>query len=196
MDLTKVKLEKKGDSVEATPFDQLTVKIIWHTEADFDLACLIEEKLVGGQEQMPTFLYFADSAKGSVTDWPYMILADDAGQGDTVDQTATGLVNEEELTIMRIDPRVSKIHILAWDYPQVEKSSPARFQGSDIRTEVIDNNGKQYDITLATGDFANACVMATIDCDGPQPKIINRSTQTVLKGFETLQQIYDLCHKS
>jgi len=193
MDLTKVKLEKKGDVVEATPFDQLTVKIIWHTENDFDLACFIEEKPRNGQEQMPTFLYFAETAKGSLTDWPYMMLDGDAGQGDTVDNND---VNEEELTIMRIDQRVSKIHIVAWDYPMVEKSSPARFAESDIRTVVIDNNGKSYDITLDTSDFANACVMATIDCDGSAPKIINRSTSSVLKGFENLQQTYDLCHKS
>jgi len=192
MDLSKVRLEKKGDSVETQPFDQLSVKIKWRTETDFDLAALIEEKFKDGVEQMPTFLYFAESAKGSLSSWPYMMLGADAGQGDTVDNND---MNEEELSIFRIDPRIAKIHIIAWDYPMVEKSSPARFKESDIETVVVDNNGKRYNITLDTGDFGNACVMATIDCTGGTPRIINRSTATVLKGFETLQQIYNLCHK-
>ncbi len=49
---------------------------------------------------------------------------------------------------------------------------------------------------LDTGDFANACVMATIDCTGLAPKIVNKSTSSVMKGFDNLQQIYDLCHKA
>ena len=197
MDLTQVKLEKKGDSTLTDKFESMSIKIIWTTENDFDLAALIEKKLVGGKEQIPTFLYFADSSKGNLNEFPFMRLSDDAGQGDTVDQTSYGEVNEEELKIAKISNEIAKIHILAWDYPMVEKSDKARFKDSDIRTEMVDDNGKQYSITLDTGEFANACVMATIDCTNPVgPKIINRSTSAVLKGFENLQQIYDLCHKA
>ncbi len=192
MDLTAVKLEKKGDSSEITPFSQMIVKIVWPEKIDFDLACFIEEKNIGDQEQMPTFLYFAKTAKGNLHQFPYMMMGDDDGADDSV---AEGGMNEEELTIMRFDPRIAKIHIIAWDYTMVEQSSPARFNESQIRTECTDDSGKVYNVTLTAGDFANACVMATIDCTGSTPHLINRSTKAVLKGFENLQQMYDLCHK-
>lgn len=165
-------LTGKGQSVAMAPdaLEQLMVTMEWTTEADFDLAALYEAP--DGKLGM---VYFND--KGDLNAHPHMQLSGDAGVGDT------GGANKEVLTIMDVKPH-AKIHLFVWDYGALDKGTPARFAGSDVKLTVMNQKAEEIAVTLDTGDMGNVCLLATIDNTGAiGAQLINQSKIDTLKGF-------------
>ncbi len=169
-----MELKEKGASaeLEGTTLKGAIIKMKWTTEADFDLAVLIEKKS-GGLDMC----YYNNL--GDLNAWPFMKLSGDAGVGDT------GGDNEEQMKISQLDDDVAKAHIVVWDYGQVTAGGKARFDNSDVHVEFMDNTGTMHDVSLAAaGDLGNTVVLATIDNTSPMgAKLVNASKGISLKGI-------------
>jgi tellurite resistance protein TerA len=83
--------------------------------------------------------------------------------------------NRETLRITNLEP-LKFVHIICWDNGGVEQGRAARFKESDIKLNVLDNNGGSYDLALDTGDLGNVALLATIDnSNSIGAKLINTS---------------------
>ena len=170
-----MELAQKGDEA-FIPVKQLMVSMKWSTAADFDLAAAYETK--EGKQGM---VYLGDL--GDMNAFPYMQLSGDEGVGDS------GGDNEETMRITRLDD-MSKVWIFCWDYGQVQTGQAARFEGSDVNLNIIDDSGKTVSVPLNTGDTGNVACIATIDNSSPMgAKLINTSSAGTLKGLKTLEQL-------
>ena len=172
-------LKQKGESAEVSSFKQLLVTMKWTTAADFDLAAAFE-----GKDGKKGLVYFGDL--GNLNAHPFMQLSGDEGQGDA------GGDNEEQMRIAKLDD-MKQVWILVWDYGKVNEGAPARFAGSDVSLNVMDDKGTSYDVTLDTGDMGNVALIATIDNSSAMgAKLINSSKCGTLKGLKNLQQLIDI----
>jgi len=174
-----MELVQKGASAEVGGFKQVLVSMKWTTAADFDLAALYETK--SGQKDL---VYFGK--KGDMNAMPFMELSDDAGVGDARGD------NEETMRIAKID-EMAKIWLLAWDYGKVQDGQPARFSDSDVSLSLMDDTGKNYDVSLNTGELGNVAVLAEIDNTSPiGAKLVNSSKVGTLKGLKDLNQLIEI----
>ena len=172
-------LVQKGLASELGSFDELTVNMTWSSAADFDLAAIYETK-----KGTPGLVYFGE--KGNLEDFPFIQLSDDAGVNDSAGD------NQETLRITNLD-KIKTLWIACWDYGQVKKGEPARFNGSDVKLSCHDNTGKSYHFRLDTGDTGNIAIIATVDNSEPLgPKIINSSRIGTLQELKKLEQLLDI----
>ena len=174
-----MELAQKGASAPLpASFSALKVAMQWTSAVDFDIGALIER-----QDGSKDFVYFGN--KGKLTDAPFVQVSEDQGVGDT------GGDNEEILTVADLQG-TKAIHILCWDYGSVQKGEKARFQDSDIKLRVTDDQGTDHIATLADSDAANVAVLATIENNAVAPKLINSSQVGTLKGFNDSKQLWEI----
>ena len=176
-----MELAQKGASANTGSIENAKVVLSWTTAADFDLAALWEKK--DGSEGL---VYFGN--KGNLNAFPFMQLDKDAAVGDKAGD------NEEKMIIAKIDPDVSKIHIVCWDYGAVENGSAARFKDSDVKLTVQTGPNDKHNVVLDSGDLGNVCVVATIDNTNEitGAALINTSKVGTLKGLNNSKQILEI----
>lgn len=170
-----MQLTAKGDAANLATSDgvvkQLLVAMKWTTAADFDVGAYWEAK--DGKKGL---VYFNE--KGSLNAFPFIRAEKDAGVGDR------GGDNREQMTIAKIPAEMAKVHLIAWDYGSVRRGQAARFTGSDLKLEIVEENGEKHEVTLATGEAGNVLHFATIDNTGAiGAKLVNKSKPSVLKGW-------------
>ncbi len=169
-------LVQKGQEAQLGGIKQFMVTLKWTTAADFDLAAVYETK-----EGKTGLVYFGE--KGNLNNFPFMQLSGDEGVGDS------GGDNQEDMRVTKIDD-MNKIWIVCWDYGAVTDGKPARFSGSDVTVNLIDDSGTNHKVTLDTGDTGNTAIIATIDNSNAMgAKFINDSKAGTLKGLKNLDQI-------
>ncbi len=175
-----MELKQKGETSAIDASQPLTVSMSWTTAADFDLAAAYETNT--GKQGI---VYFGD--RGSLEKFPYMMLSEDQGVDDTVDDSDG--INEEELQIIRLD-HMKYVWIFCWDYNMVRRGQSARFNDSDVKLTIIDVFANSVSVSIDTGDSGNVCCIATIDNTNPgHTKLINYSQAGTLKGLKTLDQL-------
>jgi tellurite resistance protein TerA len=172
-----IKLKEKGANIKLSSKEELNnaaVTLTWHTPQDFDLGIIYI-----GKNGPLGMVYFGD--RGSLDKFPYIMLDQDAGVGDTVDNNTE---NSETLTIGRIHEH-SKLFILCWDYGAIKSKSSARFENTDavltIKTNINSNNETEYSIPLVKISNENelykynVAIIAEIDNTSNYPILINKS---------------------
>ncbi len=171
-----MELAQKGASANVGTFKQLLITMKWTTAADFDLCAVYETK--DGRKGL---VYFGDM--GDLNGFPYMQLSGDEGVGDA------GGDNEEQMRIASLD-EMKYVWVICWDYGQVGKGAPARFNDSDVSLNVMDDRGTYHDVKLDTGIMGNVALLATIDNASPiGAQLINTSKAGTLKGLTNLNQL-------
>jgi len=159
-------LSKQGDEAAVEEVKQMMVTLGWNTEADFDLAALVEFK---DMKSEPRFIFFNDL--GDLNAAPYIKLDKDAGVGDTVAEGG----NKETMRIMKLDDDVARIHLIAWDWGSVTKNQEARFTDSDVKITAINQDGSEIPVSL-DGGSGNTSIVACIDNTSPMgAKVVNES---------------------
>lgn len=159
-------LTKKGEEAAVEEIKQMMVILGWTTKADFDLAALVEFK---DMKHDPRFIFFNDP--GDLNAAPFIKLDKDAGVGDTVDEGG----NKETMRIMKMDPDVAKIHLIAWDWGSIKTNSEARFSESDVKITAINQDGSEIPVSL-DGGTGNTSIVACIDNTSPMgAKVVNES---------------------
>ena len=172
-------LVQKGATANLPAIKQLLVTLSWSIAADFDLCAVYEAK--DGRKGM---VYFGD--KGDMNAFPYISLDEDAGVGDS------GGDNQETMRVVQMD-EMDKIHIVCWDYGQVNKGAPARFEGSDVKIAIMDDTGTDHAAILETGTTGNVAIVATLDNSSPMgAKLVNVSKAGTLKELKKLDQLFDI----
>ncbi len=178
-----MKLEAKGASAELESVKQLKVKMSWTTAADFDLAALYKSKT--GDTGL---VYFGKL--GDLNAFPFIKLDGDAGVGDT------GGDNAETLKITQMDS-MSEIHLLVWDYEAVKKGEAARFGGSDVKVNIMNDKGENHDVVPTAGEVGNVVIIAKIDNSSPMgAQLVNESKAATLKGFSDSKQLWDVVNQA
>lgn len=176
-------LVQKGGSATLDSLKQLMVKMTWSTSQDFDLAALYETK-----DAKKGMVYFG--SKGDLSSFPFMKLSGDAGIGDSVDSGG----NEEIMRITKLDD-MKTVHIVVWDYGSIGSGSKARFAGSDVKVEVVDDKGNSNSVQLDAGETGNVVVLATIDNSSPiGAQLINTSKVGTLKGLSTDGPLWEVAN--
>jgi tellurite resistance protein TerA len=121
-----------------------------------------------------------------MNEFPYIYLSEDMGVNDQAGD------NKETLRITNLE-LMNFVHIICWDYGGVEQGRAARFKESDIKLNVLDSNGGNYDLSLDTGDLGNVAVLATIDnSNSIGAKLINVSKAGTLKGLRHSDQLFGI----
>lgn len=176
-----MKLSQKGQSAALSSLHSLICTMTWTTKADFDLGALLELK-----DGTVDLRYFGEHGDLNVS--PYIALDHDAGIGDTEDDGG----NEENLRIADLKA-VNKVHLFCWDYGQVQKGNPARFDDSDVKLTIMDNNSESHDVHLDCGDTGNVIYLAMIDNSNPvDAKFVNTSKVATWKGIHDSKQFEDM----
>lgn len=176
-----MELQAKGASANLATITSLRAIAKWTSAVDFDIAALWEKKC--GEKGIVNFQH-----KGDLNAFPFMMLDKDMGVG------GAGGDNSETIIIAKLE-EMKLVHLLVTNYdaingkaakdgnPAIEPGSPGNFGGSDIKiTLESDDTNEVNDVALADDD-GNVVLLATIDNSGMIPKIINRSSTAVLKGF-------------
>jgi len=172
-------LVQKGATANIAAIKQLLITLTWSIAADFDLAAVYEAK--DGRKGM---VYFGD--KGDMNAFPFINLDEDAGVGDAAGD------NAETMRVVNMDD-MDKIHIICWDYGQVQKGAPARFDGSDVKLAIMDDTGTDHAVVLETGTTGNVAVVATLDNSSPMgAKLVNVSKAGTLKELKKVDQLFDI----
>jgi uncharacterized protein involved in tellurium resistance len=180
-----MELVQKGSSVDLDTIKALKATLTWHESCDFDLAALYEMK--DGSEGI---IYFNN--KGDLNTSPFIKVGEDAGVGDTVDGGAGG-ENQETLKMTKLDENIKTIHLICWDWGQIQNGGHARFAESDVKLSIVDDSGNNHDVKLDCGDMGNVVIVATIDNSSPiGAKFINTSKAGTLKGLKDSKQLLEI----
>jgi len=137
-------LETKGDSTIINP-DEATIKLVWSTNEDFDLAVIYNTKSnLYGQ------VYFGN--KGNLNSFPYIQLDKDEMSGVRV-KTETILINHLN--------EMQKVAIIAWDYSNHGRM--ANFDKSDVKIIIVDSNGFESIAKLKVESQSDSVCVASIE---------------------------------
>ena len=180
-------LTKKGEEAAIEEIKQMMITLTWGIQADFDLAALVEYKDMKKDSEL---IYFKN--QGDLNKAPFIFLDKDAGVDSTIDESGE---NKETMRIMKMDPDIAKIHIIAWDWDQVEASSEARFAGSDVKITAMNQDGTEIPVSL-DGGSGNVSIVACIDNTSPMgAKVVNESKCGLVKevtGDNFLSQLLEI----
>lgn len=176
-----MELVQKGQSANLSDtFKQLKLTASWTEAADLDIAALYEKK-----DGSKGLVYFG--SLGDLNAFPFIKLDQDAGVGN---KAAAG-GNKETMKITKLDD-MKTVHLLIWDYGNIERGEPGRFGGS-VKVALVDDTGTDHTVSLDGSTIANIAVIATIDNSSPVgPKLTNTSKFGTLKGLKSDQQLWDI----
>jgi tellurite resistance protein TerA len=175
-------LVQKGQTADlADTFKQLKLTASWTEAADLDVAAAYEKK-----DGTKGLVYFGN--QGDLNAFPFIKLDKDAGVGN---KAAAG-GNQETLKVTKLDD-IKTLHLIVWDYGNIERGEPGRFGG--VKIALIDDTGANHTVKLDGNNLANVVVLATIDnASAIGPKLVNTSKSGVLKGLKTDQQLWDIAN--
>jgi uncharacterized protein involved in tellurium resistance len=133
-------LNEKNEKTQTPSLDNLTVKLKWFKEIDFDLAALY--LLKNGEKGL---IYFAN--KGDVIKKPYINLNVDAMYKKE---------NEEILTVGKLN-ELEALYLICWDY--TGKGGTGAFSGASTSITMIDSNKNSVIVNLKSAvGFDAACI--------------------------------------
>ncbi len=176
-----MELINKGDSAELGSMTACMLTLTWTAAADFDIAAVYKPK--SGDAGM---VYFGNRDKVNLNEFPFMQISEDQGVGDTAGK------NKEELRIANFADMES-VWLVCWDYGAIQSGGPARFEGSDVKIALMDNDGASHAVSLEAGSVGNLSIVAQIDNSSPMgAKLVNCSQAGTLKSFKNLDQIMEI----
>ncbi len=159
-------LTKAGEEAAIEELKQMMLTLEWNTKADFDIAALVEYKDV---KNPPAFVFF--NAPGDLNSTPFIKIDKDAGVDDSVAEGG----NKETMRIMKMDPDIAKINVIAWDWGSVKNNAEARFADSDVKITAINQDGEAIPVSL-DGGSGNMSIVLCIDNTSPMgAKVVNES---------------------
>jgi len=180
MDLSKIVLEKKGDSAKisldkvTSSISNINVRLNWTKAVDLDLYAFYKTK-----KGVFDKIYFGH--KGATETPPYIALDQDAGIG------ATAGDNEENInisTLKEVDYILIAVNIFKFFG---FLSSGENFAKYDGKVTVKTNSGNEIVIPLTSDEKGKWCVIAKIDnTNEKEPKVIN-----INQVFKSEPQITD-----
>lgn len=168
-----MELVQKGQTANLSEsFKQLKLTASWLEASDLDIAALWEKR-----DGTKGIVYFGKL--GDLNAFPYIKLDKDAGVGDKV--AAGG--NQETLKITKLDD-MKTVHLVVWDYGNIQRGEAGRFSGS-LKVVLVDDTNTNHTVKLDGSTLANVVVIATIDNSSPVgPKLVNTSKFGTLKGLD------------
>jgi uncharacterized protein involved in tellurium resistance len=139
-------------SVKADFSNELSVRLRWFKDVDFDLAALY--KLNNGNKGL---VYFA--GKGSLTDSPHILLDKDAMYGGDDNEKA------ETLRIQN-NQHIEKVYLVCWDY--TNRGGNSVFENSNVNISISDDKGNMVVVKPVTSSGHDAVCVAelTFESDG------------------------------
>jgi uncharacterized protein involved in tellurium resistance len=149
-------LHKKNDKIQTPSIENLTIKLKWFKEIDFDLAALY--LLKNGEKGL---IYFAN--KGDVSKTPYINLNVDAMYKKE---------NEEILTIAKLK-EIEELYLICWDY--TGRGGTGAFSGASTSITMIDSNKNSVIVNLNSTTGYDAACIAKVYSQNNQYMIENMS---------------------
>jgi len=135
-------LKSPGESISIPNPENITVKLSWFKDIDFDLAVLYKGK--NGRKEI---IYFGN--KGSLETFPFIKLDKDEMYGGNTLKTET-------VEIRKLD-EIEELFIICWDFSN--RGGSSAFSDSHVNVSIVDNKGNSSTALLKseTG-FDAACV--------------------------------------
>jgi tellurite resistance protein TerA len=168
-----MELAMKGNKALVPAFQMLIMKAMWQSNRDFDIAAAYEKK--DGEKGI---VYFGTPERGSLTEFPYIQIDQDGGQG--------GNSNDEALRICSIAD-MAKIHLFIWDYESITSGgTPGQFSDAGIILKATDDNQNEHQLNLDSTGMGNVCCLGTIDNTSEMGvQLINKSNVSTWKGLDS-----------
>ena len=166
-------LKNPGESTPIAIPNNVTVKLSWFKDVDFDLAVLY--KAVDGRKGI---VYFGN--KGSLDTFPFMRLDKDAMYGGEK-------LKEETVEINNLN-EIEELFIICWDYTNQGGSSA--FTDANVNVSIVDNIGSSVTAILKTEKGYDSACVAKITNKNGHYQFVNTS-----KAFERerdTEKLYDL----
>ena len=131
-----------GESTTISVPDNVTIKLSWFKDIDFDLAVLY--KSTDGRKGI---IYFGN--KGTLDAFPFIKLdKDEMYDGEKL--------KEETIEIKKLD-EMEELFIICWDFSN--KGGSSAFSDSNVNVSIVDSNGNSTTAILRSeSGFDSACV--------------------------------------
>lgn len=152
---TKI-LSEKNEKIQTPAIENLTIKLKWFKEIDFDLAALY--LLKNGEKGL---IYFSN--KGDVTKKPFINLNVDAMYKKE---------NEEILTIGKLN-EIEELYLICWDFTGL--GGTGAFSGASTSITMIDSNKNSVIVNLKSAVGFDAACIAKVYSHNNQYIIENKS---------------------
>jgi uncharacterized protein involved in tellurium resistance len=166
-------LKNPGESTQIAVPDNMTVKLSWFKDIDFDLAVLYKAK--DGRKGL---IYFGN--KGNVDAFPYMKLDKDEMYGGDK-------LKEETIDIKKLD-EIEELFIICWDFSN--KGGSSAFTDANVTVSIVDNLGNStIAILKSEKGFDSACV-AKISNQNGDYQFANMSRS--FKRDSSAEKIYEM----
>jgi uncharacterized protein involved in tellurium resistance len=135
-------LKNPGESTTISVPDNVTIKLSWFKDIDFDLAVLY--KSTDGRKGI---IYFGN--KGTLDAFPFIKLdKDEMYDGEKL--------KEETIEIKKLD-EMEELFIICWDFSN--KGGSSAFSDSNVNVSIVDSNGNSTTAILRSeSGFDSACV--------------------------------------
>jgi tellurite resistance protein TerA len=156
--LDPIELSERG-SKQHMMVSQLTVSLIWHAQVDLDLMAFYKTKS-GETGAVHSALYASKSAQGSLTQFPYMELGEDAGV--IAQKRGDGAKKREVLQIKRLDD-IAELYLVAINFTDAARDHASAFVEFDGRVEIEASDGQRVTVVLASKDKGAAAVFARVE---------------------------------
>lgn len=156
--LDPIELSARG-SKQHMMVSELTVKLVWHARVDLDLMAFYRTKS-GDVGAVHSALYASQSAQGSLTQFPYMELGEDAGV--IADRSGDSAQKTETLRIKRMDD-IAEIYLVAMNFTDAARNRASAFVEFDGRVEIEGSDGQRVTVVLASKEEGAAAVFARVE---------------------------------
>ncbi len=182
----------KGSSAALNSENDLNISLFWTDAADYDLSVYYRAKdgssgliYFGGHANTNERNNSSNPQLGSLTDFPFILLAGDDDIGDWDGD------NEERLTIANLND-MSEVYLLCWDYGAATSGKPAPFSKGDISIRIKDAHENEIHILLCESTIGNTAAIAKIELTDNGVVVHNISNAGTLKELN-FKEIAAIC---
>ena len=182
----------KGSSAVLPIGHSLSVSLCWTDLTDYDFSVYYRAKdgssgliYFGGHLNTNEQNNSSPSGLGSLTAFPFILLAGDEGIGDW------GGENAERLTIQHLD-KMSEVYLLCWDYEGVNSGKNAPFEKGDVSIKIKDEQENELLLLLCNNAIGNIAAIAKLETTEAGVVAHNISSAGTLKELN-FKEIAAIC---
>jgi uncharacterized protein involved in tellurium resistance len=160
----------------------LSAELSWHADVDLDLMAFYRTKSgdVGGVYSS----MYAEGGQGSLSNFPYMQLDQDAGVGGSDDDEE----KRETLKISKFDD-IAELYLVAINFTDASRNQASEFASFDGRVTLKNERGEELTVVLASKDLGSVAVFARIENTNDLMGAVLHNESRVYEFSEFRQQV-------
>ena len=182
----------KGSSAFLNSGNSLSVSLCWTDHADYDISVYYRAKdgssgliYFGGHQNTNERNNSSMPSLGSLTEFPFILLAGDDDLGDWDGN------NEERLSITHLD-EMSEVYLMCWDYGAATSGELAPFSKGDISIQIKDEDENEHVLVLCASAIGNVAAIAKLEPTNAGVVVHNISSAGTLNQLN-FKEIASVC---